>query len=221
MLKLRETILAMTAAVALFSASAAYAQSDVHRWEVGAVGGYGMSPSLTVQNATTSASTGFHNGIALGVFAGEDTYRYWSGEVNYLYRQSDLKLEGSGQSAGFSAHTHIITGDFLGHFAPVEARFRPFVSFGGGVKILSGTDLVSLSQPLRTLAAFNSGNEVLAVGAVGAGIKYRISKSVRLRFQVRDYISQAPSKVINPGPGAQMSGIVNDIVATGAVSFTW
>ena len=107
----------------VFAASATLASAQT--WELGAIGGFGYSPSLTVKNATTSASAGMKTGVTVGVYAGEELYRYFSGEATYLYRAGDLKLEGSGKSVSFGAHTHIITGDFLGHFRPRGARIRP------------------------------------------------------------------------------------------------
>jgi len=191
------------------------------RWEVGVVGGFGYSPSLTVKNATSSASTGYANGGAIGVYAGQDTYRYWSGEVNYLYRISDLKLDGNGKSVDFGGHTHIITGDFLAHFRPVGSRIRPFISFGGGIEVIEGTGAESATQPLGNLAALTHTREVTPVGEAGAGVKIQINQHLRARVQVRDYISAAPNQVITPAPGASISGVVNDIVGMGTLAFTW
>jgi hypothetical protein len=56
---------------------------------------------------------------------------------------------------------------------------------------------------------------------VGVGVKYQISEHLRLRFQVRDYISQSPNDVIAPAPGARISGIMQDIAATGGIGLTW
>ena len=83
-----------------------------------------------MKNATASASASIRPGLTVGVYASQEMYRYFSGEASYLYRAGDLKLEGSGKSVSFGAHTHLITGDFLGHFRPRGARLRPFVSFG-------------------------------------------------------------------------------------------
>ena len=105
-------------AAVVFCAMAAYANAQEQEWEVGAIGGFGYSPNLTVSNSTTSASTGVKTGVAVGVYGGQDMFRYWSGEATYLYRAGDLKLDGSGKSASFGAHTHLITGDFLAHFRP-------------------------------------------------------------------------------------------------------
>jgi len=88
-------------AAVVFCAMAAYANAQEQQWEVGAIGGFGYSPNLTVSNSTTSASTGVKTGLAVGVYGGEDMYRYWSGEASYLYRAGDLKLDGSGKSASF------------------------------------------------------------------------------------------------------------------------
>lgn len=202
---------------ALFLTATAFAGE----WEVGAIGGVGYAPSLTVKNATTSADTGIKTGLTVGVFGGEDMYRYFSGEANYLYRVGDFKLENGSGKAAFAGHTHLITGDFLAHFAPTGSRIRPFISVGGGVEVLVGTGQESASQPLGNLAALTNTREVLPVGEIGAGVKIDLSKHLRFRVQVRDYISTSPKDVIATAPGASLSGILNDFVGTGAISFTW
>ena len=203
----------------LFAATATVASAQ--EWELGVLGGFGYSPSLTVKNATTSASASIRPGLTVGVYGGQEMYRYFSGEASYLYRAGDLKLEGSGKSVSFGAHTHLITGDFLGHLRPRGARLRPFVSFGGGIEVMVGTGQESATQPLGNLAALTATREVLPVGEAGVGVKFQISKLLRLRVQARDYISQAPHDVIAPAPGATLSGIRNDIIATGAIALTW
>ena len=207
------------AAVMLAAAGLANAQGQ--QWELGAIGGVGFSPDLTVKNATTSASASIRPGLTVGVYAGQEMYRYWSGEATYLYRAGDLRLEGGGKSASFGAHTHLITGDFLAHFRPRGARIRPFVSFGGGVEIMQGSGQESATQPLGNLAALTATREVLPVGEAGAGVKVQLSEHMRLRVQVRDYFSQAPHDVIAPAPGARLSGIRQDIIGMVALAYTW
>ena len=206
---------------ALVLAAAPAIAQEPAQWEVGVIGGFGCAPSLTVKNSVTSASTGYANGGVIGIYGGEDMYRYWSGEANYLYRMSNLKLSGNGKSVEFGGHTHIITGDFLAHFRPTGARIRPYISFGGGIEVIQGTGTESATQPLGNLAALTHTNEVLAVGEAGAGVKVQLTRHVRLRVQVRDFISHAPDQVITPAPGASISGIVNDIVGMGTLGFTW
>lgn len=199
------------------AASVAYAGD----WEVGALGGWSYAPKLTVNAPAGDAKTGVRQGGVVGVFGGNDSYRYWSGEVRYLYRYSDLTLSAGGQKVNFGGHTHIIHADFLGHFRPKEASVRPFIAFGGGVKVLVGTGVESAGQPLGNRAALTATRETLPVGDVGAGVKWNIHQYVRLRFEFRDYISPAPSKVIAAAPGAQLNGVMNDFIGTAGISLTW
>jgi len=208
----------------------AAATASAQEWDVGIVGGYGIGRDLTVTNPFATASTGFKNGGVFGVYGGQDMYRYWSGEANYLYRNSHLKLDSNGTAEDFAAHMHLITGDMLAHFAPKGSRFRPFVSFGGGIKLMVGTGDESRPQPLgacgttnnpKCFAALTATNEVLPVGEVGAGVKFQVSKMFRVRLQVRDFISPKPKDVISTGPGATLSGISNDIIATVGLGLTW
>ena len=208
-------------AAVVFAATAAYANAQEQQWEIGAIGGVGYSPSLTVSNGTTSASTGVKTGLTLGVYGGQDMYRYFSGEATYLYRAGDVKLDGSGKSASFGAHTHLITGDFLAHLRPRGSRIRPFISVGGGIEVMVGTGNESATQPLGNLAALTATREVLPVGEAGVGVKIQLSQHLRLRVQLRDYFSQAPNEVISPAPGATLSGVRQDIIGTGAIAFSW
>jgi hypothetical protein len=208
-------------AAVLFAATAPVASAQGPEWEVGVIGGLGFSPDMTVKNATSSASAGVKTGATVGVFGGEDMRGHWSGEATYLYRMGDVKLEGSGKSVSFGAHTHLITGDFLWHLRPRGARIRPFFSFGGGVEVLVGTGQESATQPLGNLAALTATREVLPVGEGGVGVKVQLSPHLRLRVQVRDYIGKAPNEVIAPVPGASLSGIRQDVIGMGAISYTW
>ncbi|MEQ1946824.1 MAG: outer membrane beta-barrel protein [Bryobacteraceae bacterium] len=203
--------------VAILAAATASAQE----WDVGVTGGLGMANNLTVKNGSTSADAGFKNGAVFGVYGGQDMYRYWSGEANYLYRRSDFKIEGNGKSATLDGHTHLITGDILAHFRPRGSRIRPFVSFGGGVKLMVGTGNENPSQPLGTLAALTATTETLPVGEIGAGVKIQLSKMLRLRVQVRDFISGKPQDVIATAPGSTLSGFSNDILGTVSLGLTW
>jgi hypothetical protein len=211
----------LTCAAVMFAAAAGLASAQESEWEVGAIGGVGFSPDLTVKNATTRASASVRPGIAVGVYGGQDMYRFWSGEATYLYRAGNLKLSGNGQSASFGAHTHLITGDFLAHFKPRGAHIRPFISFGGGIEVMEGTGRESFNQPMGNLAALTATREVLPVGEIGAGVKVRLANHLLLRVQARDYISQAPHEVIAPAPGARLNGIRQDIIGTAAIALTW
>ena len=190
-------------------------------YEIGVTGGYGYAPNLTASRATASASTGIRPGGVVGVFGGEDTYRYLSGEARYLYRSSDLRLSSGSQDVRFDARTHIFSGDILFHLRSRESRFRPYLSAGGGVKFLQGMGRESASQPLPQFAALTATSELIGTGDAGAGVKFNLRPHLRLRFEVRDYISPAPRKVIAAAPGAAINGWWNDILGLAGISYTF
>lgn len=206
---------------AAFALAATATLASAQQWELGAIGGFAFSPSMTVKSPTASASAGLKSGGVIGAYVGEDSHRYLSGEANYLFRTGALKLEGSGQSASLAAHTHIITGDFLIHAKPKGARIRPFVSVGGGIQVIQGTGQESARQPLGNLAALTATKEVLPVGEIGAGVKIQVSPRIRIRLQVRDYITQSTNEVIAPAPGASIGGIRQDLLGMGTIGLTW
>jgi hypothetical protein len=189
--------------------------------EVGAIGGFGFSNSYKLTNSTGTANASLSNGGALGAYFGGDSGDRWGGEVRYLYRFTDPKLTGPGGSANFNGHTHLITGNILAYFKPRASKFRPFLSFGGGVKRVAATGLESSSQPLGRFAGLTNTNELLAVADIGAGVKYSLGKSVKLRLEVHDYLGKRPEKVITAAPGATASGFVNDIVASVSIGYSW
>ena len=146
----------------------------------------------------------------------------WSGELRYIYRFDDLQLSsGKITAPSFSAHTHIITADFLGHFRPKGSSVRPFVAFGGGIKVMVGSGIESAGQPLGNFAALTATHEILPVADIGGGVKINLHKNLRLRVEMRDYLSPAPSKVIAPAPGSRLGGVMNDFQGMVGLSLTW
>jgi len=205
----------------LVAGGAAYGQT----YYLGGLGGYGAAPSLSVTFPATpgiaSASTGLNGGGVVGAVGGGDTSNYWGGELRYMARFGGLKLSSGGTAVDFGAHTHYITGDILRYFTPRESAVRPYVSFGGGIRILAGTGQESATQPLGNYAALTATREALAVGDFGLGIKFTLSKSTNLRLEVRDYVGASPDKVIAPNTGAKISSVLNDVIAIAVLSYTW
>jgi hypothetical protein len=203
--------------LSMFFAGCALAQT----YEVGAIGGYGFTNDLTVKAPAGSATSGLARGGVIGAFGGDDTYRYFSGEARYLYSYSDLRLSSGSTSVDFPAHTHIAEGAILMHFRPREARIRPFVAVGGGIKVLVGTGVESASQPLGQFAALTATHEIFPTADVGAGVKINLQHHLRLRLEVRDYISSTPNKVIAPAPGASSGGLLNQVMALASLSLAF
>lgn len=198
-------------------AGAAYAQNQT--WYLGVTGGYGFAPKLTISGLTPTADAGLENGGALGAYFGEDTYKYWSGEVRYLHRWDDLSLSSGGTTAKFRGHSDILHADFLRHFAPRGASVRPFIAVGGGMRFLAGTGTESALQPLGDYAALTKTRESLPVLDAAVGIRFKSRKGLEVRVEVRDYMSPAPSKVIAVAPGASLGGWFNDVVASGSIGY--
>ncbi len=201
-------------ALMLFS-FAAFAQT----WEIGGIAGGGFHQNLNVTNAAGSATTGFQNGPLFGGYLGQNLYRYISGELHYNYAMSDLKVSGAGTDAQFKGIAHAIHYDFLIHTAPVEARMRPFLAAGAGVKVFRGTGTESVYQPLSQYALLTKTQEWKPLITVGGGSKFRLSPRIYLRAELRDQITPFPKNVIAPAPGAKIQGWLHDFVPMVGISF--
>lgn len=191
-------------------------------WYAGLTGGYGFAPSLTANKGSLTATTGIDNGYVVGAFfGGEARSTNWGGEIRYLYRQSDLKIESGGTSARFSADTTILHYDFVYSLRSKELPVRPFVAFGAGMSFLRGTGSESANQPLGNVVALTHTMETLPIGDGGFGIKANIRKNWQFRAEVHDYFGPAPSKVITAAPGTTVTGWLNDIIATASIGYRW
>jgi hypothetical protein len=188
-------------------------------WEIGGAGGYGFPRDQTVTNAGGSAKAGFKPNAAVSAIAGQNLYRRLSGEMRYTYRFGDLKVSGGGEEATFAAQTHAIHYDLLFHAAPREARIRPFVAGGGGIKFFRGTGKERAYQPLNKFALLTKTQEVEGLISVGGGVKVSVSDRVRVRLEFRDYITQFPKEVIAPALGAKLSGWLHDFVPMVGITF--
>jgi hypothetical protein len=207
--------LIFTALVAL--APACFAQ----KWEVGGVTGGSFSNGLTVSNGLDTATAGLANGWALGAVLGQNLYPRISGELRYSYIFSDLQLLGSGQSASFKGATQSMHYEILLHSRATEYRVQPFAAAGGGMRIFSGVGTETLYQPLSNFALLTKTQQWMPMATFGGGIKYAITRRVRLRLEMRDYLTRFPTKVIAPAPGARLSGWLHDFVPMAGITFVF
>jgi hypothetical protein len=191
------------------------------KWEFGVLGGGGFYNSASATSPAGEGDVGFKNAVALGAYLGSNMYKFVGGELRYEYLPGDLKVSSGGTSATFDGEAHAIHYDFLFHFAPTGAKVRPFVSGGGGVKIYRGTGAATVTQPLQRLALLTNTHETKGLGSVGAGIKAQAGKRFGLRFEVHDFITPFPRKVIAEAPGGKISGILHDIVVMGGIAITF
>jgi hypothetical protein len=182
------------------------------QWEFGGVAGFAVNKQYEIEKGANVVKAGFEDNAAFGVRAGHNSYQRWSGEAMYLFRMGDAKINVSA-APKFGAQHHILTGGILYHFAPLDKRLRPFVLFGGGVRVLRGTGVERAVQPGSNVAVFAATRETMALGDLGLGVKIRAAKKWQIRFDFHDYISSPPENVLAPAPGARAKGMFHDFVA--------
>jgi hypothetical protein len=189
-------------------------------WEMGGMVGYGYSLDLTAKNATGSADTGFKPNYAWGAFVGNNMHRRLGGEVRYVFRKSDLKVDAGGEEATMRGHSHTILYDLLFHAADRDEKVRPFLAAGGGARIFRGTGVEHAFQPGNQFVLLTKTQEILPVLSIGGGVKVRLSDKFMFRAEVRDYLTPLPQKLLAPAPGAQISGWLHDFVPTIGIAYT-
>src|SRR5262245_50325103 len=109
------------------------------KWEFGAAGGASFYTGKDIVNRAGTAETGFSTGYTATAWLGQDSFNHVGGEIRYHYNKNDMKLSAGGTKVGFSGDSHTIGYNVLIHTSPKTAKIRPYVLFGGGVKIFRGT----------------------------------------------------------------------------------
>jgi opacity protein-like surface antigen len=190
------------------------------KWELGAGVGGGFYTSQDVTSAGATASAKLQNNIAGSVWLGNNRAGHWGGDFRYDYQRGDLQLSSAGTQALFAAQTHALHYDILWQATSGESKVRPFVAFGGGVKIYEGTGTEAVYQPLSNFALLTKDQDLTGLVSVGAGIKFQIAPHVQLRVDVHDYLTPFPKKVITPNVNSKVGGWLQDFVPMVGLSFT-
>ncbi|MDZ4802766.1 MAG: outer membrane beta-barrel protein [Bryobacteraceae bacterium] len=195
----------------------AYAQ----KYEFGLHGGGSFSTKSKVERSGGSADAGFATGFGVGITLGHNMYNKLGGEVRYTYLRNDLELSSGGQKVMFGAEAHAIHYDFLVHSAGVDAKVRPYVAFGAGIKSVRGNGTENAVQPLANYALLTKTAEYRPLVSFGGGVKFAISRRTMFRIDVHDFFAGVPKSVIAPASGASLSGWIHNIVPTAGISFTF
>jgi hypothetical protein len=208
-------LVSSVAGLLFFCGPAAFAQP----WELGVLGGFAYTAGMNAKRGSLEATPDMRPSVIFGATGGHNSYGRLGGEINYLYRLTDARLKSGGTTATFDANVHLLTFDMPYYFSGVEAKVRPYVIFGGGMKLLRGSGQERANQPLGNIAVFAATKELLPVADVGFGVKVKAGKFSQFRFEFRDYLSPAPNEVIAPFPGGKISGVWNDFVGLVGYSF--
>lgn len=209
--------IAITLALGL-SAAPVFAQD---KYELGALGLVSDYRSVGVANGGASGEVGPGFGFSGGFIMGQNLADRWGGEFRYIYFRNDLELSGGGQSADLGAQSHAIHYDVLYYFKDADARVRPYVAGGFGMKYWQGTGQEDPFQPLSNLALLTATSEVTPMGDFGVGVKFRIGRRAVFRVEFRDYITPVPKEVIAASPGADLDGLLHHWAPLFGVSWTW
>jgi opacity protein-like surface antigen len=204
-----------------FAAALLTVPALAQKYEFGVQGGGSLYQSKEISNSRGSADAGFSQGWSAGFTVGHNMYTHVGGEIRYSYLHNKMKLTSGGTSASFGGEAHAIHYDFLIHATERSARVRPYVALGGGVKIYRGTGAEQAFQPLSNVAVLTKTQEPQGLASFGGGVKVKISERTVFRFDVHDYLTPFPKKVITPVTGSGVSGWLNNIVPTAGLTFTF
>jgi len=189
------------------------------RWEFGGGVGGGFYTPKDITSPEGTASAKIQTNIAGSAWAANSKGR-WGGELRYDYQRGDLALSQNSTQAVFGGDSHAMHYDFLLQSTSTEARVRPFVSFGGGIKIYRGTGEETVTQPLSGIALLTKTRDMQPMVSIGAGFKLALSPRVQLRVELRDALTPFPKQVISPAAnGSVGAGWVNDFVPMVGVVF--
>jgi len=208
---MKTTLLILAGSIACFG----------QHWEVGANAGAGFVPGKAITSGLGSATAGFQPGVSFGAFIGQNLYRHLSGEVHYGFMQSNLRLQSGSQTATFSGISHVVHYDMVLHTNREGASAQYYVIGGGGMRIFRGTGTEAAYQPLSQFAYFTKTQTVKPMASVGAGVKFSLGQHVRLRTEIRDYVTMFPKELITPAPGAKFGGLLHSLAPMVGISFEY
>lgn len=201
------------------TAALAQKQSEM---EIGALGMITDYRSVGVSGPGGSGNVGPGLGFSGGFVLGQTLSNRWGGEFRYLYFRNDLELTSGSGKASLNGQAHAIHYDVLYYLSEPDARVRPYVAGGIGMKRYQGIGSEDPFQPLSSIALLTKTSQSMLMGDFGVGVKFRVGRRAMFRVEFRDYITGVPTKVITPSPGAEITGdILHQWAPIFGVSWTW
>lgn len=197
------------------------------KWEIGGLGGYGWYQNSTISNSAVSnppvsGEVGFPSRATIGVVVGENPYRYWGGELRWLYQWGGPQIVVNGIKTSMTGYSNLITYDFVIYPVRAEATFRPYFAGGAGIKVYTGTGF-RLSGPSQTseLALLRPDTEVEPAISLGGGLKCLLAKHAQFRIDFRTYFTPTPKQLIRPIGFSAIHGWLFDLVPTAGLSYVF
>jgi hypothetical protein len=155
----------------------------------------------------------------IGVVFGQNMYEHVGGEVRYLFQFGGPQLRQDGVQVNATGFTNTIVYDLLVHLTDREARFRPYIGGGAGIKVYTGSEYRFIGQPFDGAAFVKRHSQVEPAISVGAGLKYQVARHALIRFDFRTYMTPFPNEVLRPiGYNSKIHGWIYNFVPMGGVS---
>lgn len=190
-------------------------------WELGGAGGYGFYTNPTIRSTLGSVEPGFAPKGAIGVVFGQNMYEHLGGEVRWLYQFGGPELKYSGTVASATGYSNLVTYDLLFHMSNREARLRPYVAAGAGVKAFTSRELRSTGQPIVAPVFLLSHTQAEPAISAGVGLKYKITEHAVLRLDFRTYFSPCPDDIFRPIATSTIHGWIYNFVPLGGISYVF
>jgi hypothetical protein len=191
------------------------------QWEVGVAGGFGKYRGANVVSPAGTAAVSFPAQAAGSVVIGDNLYRRIGGEFRYTYRDGDLTVKAGGQEGSLEGRSHALHYDFLIHAGSKEARIRPFVAAGAGIKVYQGVGKESAFQPLSQFVLLTKTDQFEPLISFGGGVKFAVAKHALIRVDFRDYVTPTPNHIFVPAARGSVQGWLHDFVPMAGVSFVF
>ena len=157
------------------------------------------------------ASSQFDHSGLLAVDVGFPMLPFLGGAVHYSYSRPDLFLK-RGDAFGSSAQ-----GELLTHTLTFDARFRTPEAFGVRLYALAGAGLSRFNLDVEQLVEipFPGGTPegfISPVFTFGGGVEKTIFPLIRLKLEVRDYVTPISKELFRPGGGWHRVAVIGGIV---------
>ena len=204
----------MLAAALSFSCAA-------QEWELGAAGGYGWRVNPSIISAAGSIQSGFASKGVMGAVFGQNMYEHMGGELRWLYQFGGPRLKSQGIETSATGYSNLITYDVLFHMRHREAKVRPYVSGGAGIKVYTNSQHRFVGQPFFDSALLVPRSQVVAAISAGGGLKYQVSRDILLRLDFRTYFTPAPDQILRPIRASYIHGWMYNLVPLGGISFVF
>jgi hypothetical protein len=189
-------------------AAAAAVPGWAQRWEFGAGAGGSFYNKKTISGTAGSADAGFDSNLAVSAYLGQSG-RWIGGEIRYTYEQNGMKLTGGSTQYTFGGRSQAVQYDVLVYATHPDAKVRPFLSVGGGMKLYEGTGKDIAVQPLGRIAVLTRTTQWKPLISFGGGVRFQLGERAAMRVEVRTNMTEAPAEVITPINGKSSGWLLN------------